>query len=124
MKKEIHQSFRNISAKHSYKTDTIILELERIRNSYMVALDRDVVRLIKAAEEDVPLLGGAYQSLYNKAIEHQNAVVVAKSLLEKGETELVLNPEQELTHQVLAMADIKEVNYLFKPDEYQAKLQR
>ena len=124
MKTEIHQSFRSISAKQSYKLDEIIKELKRIRDSYTVALDRDVLKLIKAAEENTPMLVTSNQSLYSKAIEHQNAIVVAQSLMDKGQTEIVLNPEKELTHQILAMADMKEMNYLFKPSDYKAKLDR
>lgn len=126
--KRQHPTFSGLAAPGTYPLADVIEHLENKVQAKIALAQKNVSTLI----EDV--LDSAFRKASTAAgrntkdiTEINNALIVAKRLVEIGHQTITINPAQNLYHQILARADevtFEEERAAIAPETYRKKLGR
>lgn len=126
MSNNLHYSFSNIAAEQDYLLDDVITELTRVRNTYLSNLKVHFGKVTAVMEAEKPgFLEHWDRCNTQDLVSLHNAVLIAESLVEKGDTTIKLNPKKDLVDQVLVKAiDYSEINTKVGAHAAQTRLAR
>ena len=106
MSSNMHHTFRNLAAEKTYSIDSVIEELERLRERQMSAVRGRLVDMERLVEGGSPCSQTRFS--HDRPEEgfrmYHNAVLVAKALKDKRVKTVVLNEAKSFPDQILVLA--------------------